>query len=248
MKKITLLLVAGVLMNVFLAMFNESSAQTKAPAWDYPVKPGTPEWATFLTHAEKVAAIQVPEDVLNALTTEELVEVCLNYPLYGDIFAYNSLQDGLRQNILVCSNGIRELYRRPDNAQHLFDALKNSDLLEIESHYGTPTQSPSGDRLLKLMFLETLTSHESVLTNAEARRLREIAAIATRNMLIKERGNVYLYSNQCLGSSAYLLATILNMEDKLTGPSPDLDRFLKTGASREVLLLVEELMNSYVRF
>ena len=109
MKRILRLICAGVLVCALCAGFNDLSAQT---TWDYPVKPGTPQWAAFTTKKEKVDACQIPDGVLNSLTTKELVEICLNYPLFGDIMFYDNLQDGFRNNVAISFNGIRELLRR----------------------------------------------------------------------------------------------------------------------------------------
>jgi hypothetical protein len=216
--------------------------------WDYPVKPGTPEWAAFTTHDQMIEAIRIPEEVLNSLTTVELVELCLSYPLYGDMFAYNTLQEGFLSNVAVNSNGIQELFRRQDNAKCLLDVLKSNDLLALESRAHVLTDSDLGESVWKHSFLEVLMSHEAVLVNANAEQKREIAAVASRNMLIKERGVDYLYGSQGLESSAYLLGSTLRTANIGAAPSPDLELFLRTGAVRDITALIEELMGNYVKF
>ena len=60
-----------------------------------------------------VDACQIPEEVLYALSTEDLTDICLQYPLLTSIFAFNGLTDGL--NVMYKDfNGIRELYKRAD--------------------------------------------------------------------------------------------------------------------------------------
>jgi len=244
MKKSSKLFCAMVLMSALSAGFCDLKAQTK---WDYPVKPGTPRWEAFKTHDEMVKAVQVPNEVLNTLTTKELIEVCLNYPLYGDMFAYNSLQDGFKNNVAVNSNGVQELLRRRDNAQWLLDELKNRDLLTLESKERVSTSSKIGESIWEHSFLEVLMSHESVLANADAGQQREIAAIAAKNMLLKER-EIGMYGLQSLESSAYLLGITLKKANVGGAPSPDLEMFLRTGLSNDVSLLFEELISNYVRF
>jgi len=244
MKKAVKLFCAVVLMSTTGAGFCSLKAQAK---WDYPVKPGTPQWEAFLTHAQMVEAIRVPDEVLNSLTTKELVTVCLNYPLYGDMFAYNSLQEGFKKNVAVHSNGVQELLRRPDNVQCLLDELKNRDLMTLESRGHILTDLEIGESIWKQSFIEVMMSHESVLANADAEQQREIAAIAAKNMLLKERSG-YLYGAQSLESSAYLLGITLKTANVGDAPSPELDLFLRTGFSKDVALLSEELICNYVKF
>jgi hypothetical protein len=239
MKKILKFILAGVLMSATAFGVNAQRV------WDYPVKPGTPQWEAFETHDQMLEATQIPEGVLSSLTTEELVEVCLNYPLYGDIFAYNSIQDGFRSNVVVNFNGVQELLRRTDNAQCLLDMLKSDDLLMLQSRKNISTTLQIGEAILRHSFLEVMMSQESVMVNTTAEQQTEIARIATRNLLIKESQPEF-YSDQGIETSAYLLGTTLKMANSKTVLSPDLEMFLERGASRDVTLLIEELIyNSF---
>ena len=70
------------LFSFLLLFFSVVYAQEKT-IWDYPVKPGMKEWATFETREQMAKACQIPFDVLNTISTKELVTVCLNYPLFN---------------------------------------------------------------------------------------------------------------------------------------------------------------------
>ncbi len=240
MKTIIKFLGAWALISILCAPLNELNAQS---VWDYPVKPGTPEWEAFQTHDEMVEACQIPESILNSLTTKELVEVCLDYPLYGDIFAYNSIQDGFRSNVAVRFNGVRELLRRGDNAQCLLDVLTSDDLLKLQSQKNVSTTLQIGESILRHSFLEVMMSHESVMANTTPEQQKEIALVAAKNLLVKESSPEF-YSNQGMESSAWLLGTTLKKGSKASVFSPDLEKFLESGTSRDVSLLIEELIIS----
>ena len=84
-----------------------------AQLWDYPVKPGMPEWAELKSRDERVVACQIPENILSCLSTENLIRLCLQYPLFFDVYLFNCLDNGL--NALFNNfNGVRELYERED--------------------------------------------------------------------------------------------------------------------------------------
>ena len=85
----------------------------KPGAWDYPVKPGMEEWKQFKTYEEMVRACQVPEEVLSSLSTEDLTDLCLRYPLLWNFTAFENTNVGLDQ-LFSEFHGIRELYQRKD--------------------------------------------------------------------------------------------------------------------------------------
>jgi|AGTN01.3.fsa_nt_gi hypothetical protein len=115
MKTKTILLFT--MISIFLliaAMGCEEEARLKAPAeeqsngqmetrqagnlaWDYPVKPGTGGWRIFQSNQEKVEACQIPEEILSSLSTEDLAELYLQYPLLYDVFAFDNLNNGLEK-------------------------------------------------------------------------------------------------------------------------------------------------------
>ena len=52
----------------------------KNEIWDFPVKPGSAEWASFTTSQQMLDACQIPPEILEELSTKELAEICMNYP------------------------------------------------------------------------------------------------------------------------------------------------------------------------
>ena len=112
--------------------------ETPEITWDYPIKPGTEEWKQLKSHQEKVDACQVPEDILVALKTEYLLDICLRYPLIYDILAFNSISEGTKL-YYIGFNGIREYTQRDSAVLYLlnmYDAKNDSCLL-----FDTVTQS-----------------------------------------------------------------------------------------------------------
>ncbi|WP_304806593.1 hypothetical protein [Paramuribaculum intestinale] len=97
----------------------------------YPIRPGTDEWSALETHEEKLRVTQLPDDLLNKLRTDELLEVCMDYPLLIDAFLFNTFEEGLEK---MCGrfNGFQEFMRRNDNAQVLSIYLeRKSNLARI---------------------------------------------------------------------------------------------------------------------
>ena len=87
--------------------------------YEYPVVPGTSEWAELEDFPSKIEACQIPENILKNMSTEALVETVLNYPLFKIYFFYDkaTLYDGYKDIF----NGIQELETREDAGDYLLD-------------------------------------------------------------------------------------------------------------------------------
>ncbi len=231
------------LLSGICANLNGLSARTKS--WDYPVKPGTPQWEALKTRNEMLKAVQIPESVLKSVSTEELVEICLDYPLMVDLWVYNSLQEGLRRNVAVNFNGVQELFRRTDNVQPLLELLKNNDLMKLSPKEFSTLEL--GRSAMKQAFVEVLLSHESVLANANPEQQKEIARISIRNMVIKE-SQPNVYSQSSVEAAAYLSCASMTKMNGGAALSPELDKFLESGSAADMALISEELTNSFIKF
>ena len=85
----------------------------------YPVLPTMSTWP-YGNHGDMVNACQVPEDELSKMTTMQLVETVLYYPLAGDTYTYNSMETAydLFKNY---NNAFLELSQREDRVKCLND-------------------------------------------------------------------------------------------------------------------------------
>lgn len=215
------------------------NAQT-GTMWDYPVKPGTPQWASITDHKDMIKVSQIPENVLKSISTKELIQLCLDYPLHADFYAYNSLQEGVKK-VSTYFNGLQELFNRPDNAQYLLEYLKSFEQ-EIQPNIAhTPINS--GECTINQMLVEVFLSQETVLSNASPTIKKEILSTALKNMLQKEI-LVDIYGNMGVGTSAYLLCLGLNSETDLISQSTVLNQFSRDAYLKDSSI-IEELVLKY---
>ncbi len=70
------------------------------------------EWAKLRTQSEMVAACQIPQEVMDSLTTPELLRLVEDYPLLSNMYS-DTPGEGF-QYIYECFNGLRELLDRED--------------------------------------------------------------------------------------------------------------------------------------
>jgi hypothetical protein len=141
-------------------------------SYDFPVKGGTPEWAAFRTHDEMVAACQVPEPILRDMSTEGLIETCLNYPLIGDMGMYSSWQQGF-DRVAARFNGLQELLQRPDVGAKLLAYYRQ---MEPAGIWEKSTSLQKGQVAMTFQYVETLLAQEAVLSSMTAAERRDLLA------------------------------------------------------------------------
>lgn len=93
-------------------------SQVDSLKWDFPVKPGSQEWLNIADFEKRLALLDIPENTLQTISTEELVNSCLTYPEFGLIYTRNDFQSGY-DYIRSMFNGFRELETRPDTGKEL---------------------------------------------------------------------------------------------------------------------------------
>jgi hypothetical protein len=113
-------------------------SQTNNIDWDYPIKPGTEDWTTLKSGQEMIEVCQIPETILENLSTSRLAYLCLNYPLLGDILFFDNYQEGF-EKISANFNGFSELFEREDAGTELLklyqefglDVFKKSENINV---------------------------------------------------------------------------------------------------------------------
>ena len=90
----------------------------------YSTTPNSLEWKSYVTSNEMIAACRIDQKKLNSMTTEEVVDAVLCFPMLVDLYAYNEIDIALEQ-LALKSDAYRELRSRPDGAKCLQKALAN---------------------------------------------------------------------------------------------------------------------------
>jgi len=193
--------------------------------FEYPVI----DWASFDTHAQKVAACAIPESLLPEIPTRELVALCMEYPLIFDAYAFDTPLIGLK-TVASRFNGMQELLQRSDNCLCLFSYLKENDICKTGL---APLSLTEKGRLTMLYSLgEYLLAFDDVLKNASAALLREIAAFAGETLEHKE-SDALLCSRNGLTSSIYLCLGAQTGPTRALSADTAVDEFLATGRVRD---------------
>ena len=138
MKK-TVTFVWSIFLLVFISI--DMNAQS-IKSWDYPIKPGTEAWQALSTHEDMLKACQIPAEILKTVSTEELIELCLAYPLLGDIFgneiSRQMVIEALLSNETILSN-TNNLLQQEISSEAVKRLLYKQNNPDIYGQYGLKT-------------------------------------------------------------------------------------------------------------
>lgn len=126
---LVVLIVISLLVVCIVKVAANSQSKEITVAYEYPIVPGTDEWKQLDTHVKMLEACQIPEEILENLTTQALVETVMNYPLLVEMFAYDTAEAGY-QAVYNNFNGLRELQERSDAIECLEEYANTIEMQE----------------------------------------------------------------------------------------------------------------------
>ncbi|MFP4449288.1 MAG: hypothetical protein ACLFPH_11185 [Bacteroidales bacterium] len=213
MKKIIILL-------GFISFSLFCFSQNKDKIWDFPVKPGTDAWASLTSTQEMIDTCQIPVEILSKLTTAELAELCLNYPLLGDMLVTNDFQKGF-EAMSSFFNGFQELKKRNDAGVTLLKLYTDFNLHSLQEKKGKEITNVFLDMCIDVImaqpvFLQQFNKEqEDELMEASLNRLKR---------------------RQQIGDSHYRQKTTAVILSRLLVKKEGIEQFDKLGKDRLLLL------------
>lgn len=178
-----------------------------ADAYIFPVQPGTPEWESLNSGAEMLEVCQIPESILQNMSTEGLVETCLNYPLFLNITAYDTLPKGLKQ-VIAGFSGLQELLRRKDAGTALLEKYKT---MEPDKAYKEWLADPDSGFFLDFLYIETLFVHDTILATMSLSVKKELLQECLQKYDAMQQLSTH-YGTGSLASIVLIMAKIMEKE------------------------------------
>lgn len=148
-------------------------------------------------------ARQIPESILDNMSTRGLVVSVLNYPALPEIHAYNTPQAGF-EAVTSKFNGLQELMRRSDAGAELFTIYRSMDPADISTDWELARQ---GRYVSNFKTIEIILSQESILDGLTAGELRELMREVKKKYETKIE--VEAYGNRAISTSLLLFGRIL---------------------------------------
>jgi len=185
-------------------------AQEKFPGRD------SREW-NDLTVAQRWQAVNIPEDQLSKMSTNELIEHCVNFDFMWDIFNHPNYGIGL--NVVIENhNGLRELLYRKDAGRLILGYYKKIDLNKIIE---IAEPASRGAFVGKIFFLELFLSHFNILNQFQGNEKELIKTIIRSHdtcLEINAKTGKDFYCGYSIGTKALAIGRAL---DRLKGRKTD---------------------------
>lgn len=142
---------------------------TQILSYDYPITPGTDEWKKLTTHKQMLEAVQVPEDILENMDTQELIITVLENPMILDMYAYYTPEEGFDKGYdILCQklNCVRELDTRSDSIAYLSNTLNNISMLSVltgDNYTSEQLESINlaGKRILECIMQKSISNYRN---------------------------------------------------------------------------------------
>jgi hypothetical protein len=145
------------------------------------------EWASLRNHREMVEATQLSERQVQSMSTEQLADAVLTYPLLPAALAFNSVQGGF--NVVARDfNGLQEFLHRPDAGGAL---VRRYEKFDASVPTGATTLQ-AGNRALAGWRLEIVLAQPEILSALSTRDAAALARVAEATLAVRQRhANVY---------------------------------------------------------
>lgn len=131
------------------------------------------EWKSMGVH-QRVLASEIPETLINQLSTDDLLVTCLNYNMLCNLYFCDTLQEGF-DTVAQQYNGLQMLLQRKDSASRLLKLYQSIDLFELHER----DQFSS----IRMNFLELMLAQDSILQSLSEEESRALVAECYRKAM-----------------------------------------------------------------
>ena len=115
---------------------------------EYSVSLYSDKWKKFKSHAEMVKNCQLEDEKIQRMSTNELFNVVMAYPLLIDVFLYDDIDQGIK-SVSQQYNGLRELLKRDDLQDVLYHKYltysKTEDVIDYNIYTANSIQKAITD-------------------------------------------------------------------------------------------------------
>jgi hypothetical protein len=193
--------------------------------WIYPVIPGTLEWEAIPTVEKRFEACQIPEELLENMTTEALIQSWVDFPFKFNIFGSSNFHSGM-QFLIQNFNGLKELSGRIDSGKKLLDRYMhmNPDCVKYEV-------GKEGEFTLTYPIIELLLSQDKILEKLTLNQKKILVSEALEKYHGKKKNSEYF------GTASFNL--IICMKAMVSGDYQPFIRDLEGSTSTPLFIFYE---------
>lgn len=181
-----------------------TTAQEIDKPYEFPVRPGTEQWAKLTTSDQMDEVCVIPDKVLSTLSTKSLLITCMNYPRIIDFFSTNNMQTCF-EFYSNHFNGLKELLNRPDLKKVLLNYYPEIDIQNYTFNDGN--NKPS---FFQIAFFELLLAQEKIIENFDKSERSKILSQAIKNLEIRKSKSESIFRQV---TTALIISRILNVSN-----------------------------------
>ena len=157
--------------------------------YNYPIRPGMEEWTSLKTTTAIHSALQIPEKILYGMSTRNLVNTVLDYPLFvTDLLSFGDLGNPFSaiDHIENTFNGLSELLQRKDVGTELLIKYKEMDVEGIIQLFDAD-QYRSFEMGSQLTATELLLAHKLVQNKLTEKEIIILNDAVAKNLEAKTK-------------------------------------------------------------
>lgn len=119
------------------------------------------KWKQYKNSSDRIKALQIPNNILKSLPTNELVAICLDFPYLPDILFFDNVDKGF-ETTTKKFNGFTELFNR----KGIMDVLLSIDEHFFEKSKDSITSSTIelGNYILQSLFIELILVQDKYIS------------------------------------------------------------------------------------
>ena len=187
---------------VFITLFSYCSDPNEDIIPETPKFTFPEGWQSIPNHEEKIAALQIPENILQKLSTDNLAEACMTYPLGPECFFFNDYQFGLAR-VIDNFNGFAELKKRVGAFEKILDYYEK----ELDSMEKLTDSKELSSRSFQLSYDEQFIISGYLLSVDQLKDSKKLISLYYKALKLRE--------NKDLGGQASI--NTLNAMKKVLG-------------------------------
>jgi len=213
-------------------------AQKVDEPYEFPVLPGSEQWAELSTSKQMDEVCVVPDEVLEYLSTKALLITCLDYPRLIDVYCANDIQSGFEFSSNHF-NGLKKLLKRDNLNETLLSYYPDVDVAQYPMISDDEKLS-----FLQIAFLELLLSQNTILQGYKKNEIQRIQGIAIKNLETRRS------KDESLGrqvSTALLLCRTLDSKDLNSSYFTEHKNVLTAFNTKGIVLdasVIDEILNA----
>lgn len=155
---------------IFIILISFAYSNICAQVYNYPIKPGTEAWKKLKSHDDMINICQIPDNLIQQMNTQELLESCLKYPLLFDMYAYDNPKIGFDE-MSKNFNGFISLKKRSDAGSIILEGYKR---INAESVTTFKSEGDKGEFTMHLSAIEILIANDDILKQLKQNHKKEI--------------------------------------------------------------------------